>query len=86
MRASPASAADSLAVISRALVILLAFIAAAYRASQGAWVESTGLAALGAGLVLLRAAGTRPALKRYAWLCFSVTAIAVIASFARQYL
>ena len=34
-------------MISRPLVILLAFIAAGMRAAQGAWPETVGLAALG---------------------------------------
>lgn len=73
-------------MISRSLVILLAFLAAGMRAAQGAWIETTGLAALGVGLVLLRLAATRPVLKTYAWLCFATTAAAVVIVFTRQYL
>lgn len=67
-------------------MIMLACVAGAMRAAQGAWTEAIGLAALAAGLVLLRVSETRPALKRYAWLCFLLTAFAVALSFRRQYL
>jgi len=72
-------------VISRPLVILLAFIAAAMRGSQGAWPETIGLAALGTGLLILRVAETKPALKPYAWLCFLLTGAAVVMVFMRNY-
>jgi hypothetical protein len=72
-------------VISRYLVILLAFVAAGIRAAQGAWVETTGLAALGTGLVILKLASTRPALKPLAWLAFLVTALAIGTVLIRQY-
>jgi hypothetical protein len=72
-------------VISRSLVIVLAFGAAAMRAAQGAWPETIGLAALGTGLVILRIAQHRPALKPYAWLCFLLTGAAVVLVFMRQY-
>ena len=64
-------------MISRYLVITLAFGAAAYRGTQGAWLEATGLAALGIGLVLLRLAPGRPVLKPLAWASFGVTACAM---------
>ena len=72
-------------MISRTLVIVLAFVAAGMRASQGAWVETTGLLGLAAGLLCLRAAGQRPAFKTYAWLCFSLTAMAMAIVFWRMY-
>ena len=72
-------------MISRTLVILLAVIAASMRASQGAWVEAGGLAALAGGLLCLRAAGKRPAFKTYAWMCFAVTAMAMVIVFSRNY-
>ena len=65
-------------VISRTLVIILALGAALYRATQGAWVEAGGLAALGAGLVLLALAPRRPALKPLAWVAFLLTAASMI--------
>ena len=55
------------------------------RASQSAWPETIGLAALGTGLVILRVAKQRPALKQYAWLCFLLTGAAVVMVFMRQY-
>jgi len=64
-------------VISRYLVIALALIAAGFKASQGALVETVGLASLALGLVILKLAGTRPGLKPMAWLSFLVTAIAM---------
>lgn len=72
-------------MISRYLVILLAFVAAGIRASQAAWVEATGLAALGTGLVILKWAASRPALKPLAWAAFAVTALAISTVLIRQY-
>jgi hypothetical protein len=71
-------------VISRYLVIALAFIAAAFRASQGAWVETTGLVGLGVGLVVLKLAATKPALRPIAYLAFLVTALAVGVGLGRR--
>lgn len=73
-------------MISRPLIILLAFVAAIFRAQQQAWTEAVGLAALAAGLLLLRAAETRPALRQYAYLAFFLTAVSVISVFYRKYL
>ena len=73
-------------MISRTLVILLAFGAALMRAAQGAVVETIGLTALGAGLVLLRVSAKRPTFKTYAWACFAATAISVAIVFSRRYL
>lgn len=67
-------------MISRLLVIVLAFGAAAFRASQGAWVEAGGLAALGAGLLILR---MWPAQKRVAWIAFALTGAAMVAVLLR---
>jgi hypothetical protein len=64
-------------VISRVLVIALALGVAVYRYSQGAWVEGTGLASLAAGLVVLRLAPSRPAIRPLAYIAFVVTAIAM---------
>ena len=63
-------------MISRYLVITLAFGAAAYRVTQGAWVEATGLGALALGLVLLKLAEARPVLKPLAWMSFGMTVCA----------
>ena len=65
-------------VISRALVIVLAFGAAVYRATQAAWIEAAGLASLGCGLVILGLAARRPALRPLAWLAFLLTAGVVV--------
>ncbi|HWB15045.1 MAG TPA: hypothetical protein VG538_01465 [Vicinamibacterales bacterium] len=64
--------------ISRVLVIVLAFIVAGVQARAGAWVEASGLVALGAGLIILHLAQTRPRVKPLAWLAFAVTAAAMV--------
>ncbi len=70
-------------MVSRYLVITLALAAAAYRASQLAWVEAGGLASLGVGLVILSLAARRPALRPLAWLAFLVTAASIAAVLLR---
>jgi len=72
-------------VVSRFTVIALAFIAAVMRASQGAWIEATGLAGLGAGLVCLKFAKDRPALKPVAIALFVVTGLSIAVVLIRQY-
>jgi len=64
-------------VISRYIVIALAFGVALFQASRGNWIEATGLAGLGAGLVLLRFAPREPRYRRAAYACFVITAVAV---------
>jgi hypothetical protein len=73
-------------VLSRYIVIALAFGLAVYRAAQGAWVESTGLVGLGAGLVMLRVSATRPSLRPLAYLGFLITALSLATSLLRLYL
>jgi hypothetical protein len=73
-------------VITRWLVIILAFLAAGYRASQGAFVEAAGLAALGLGLLVRRLGGDGRATASAAYACFAVTVIAMIVVFVRDYL
>jgi hypothetical protein len=72
-------------VISRFIVIALSFIVAAVQASRGAWIEAGGLICLGSGLVCLRLAPTRPALKTVAWVAFAGTAAAMVLVFLRDY-
>jgi hypothetical protein len=72
-------------VISRPLVIALAFIAASMRGAQGAWTEAIGLGALGTGLLILKLGETRPALRQYAYLCFLFTAASVVMVILRTY-
>jgi hypothetical protein len=76
-------------VVSRTLVIILALIAAGMRASQGAWVETAGLAALATGLIALRIGDARPDFRKrsriYAWLFFSMTAMSMLIVLMRQY-
>ena len=71
-------------MISRYLVILLAFAVAFYRLWQGATIESAGLMGLGAGLLCLRFAATRPTLRWLAWLFFAVTAAACLVVLRRM--
>jgi hypothetical protein len=69
-------------VISRYLVIALAFIAGAMRISQGAWTEATGLFALGVGLAILRFA--RRSLRPAAYVAFAVTALSIVLVLLRR--
>jgi hypothetical protein len=73
-------------MFSRYLVIALALGAAAYRASQGAWIESIGLLGLGLGLIALKVSATRPQLRAIAYLGFLVTALSIGAVLYRNYL
>ena len=73
-------------MISRVIVIILAFGASIYRASEGALVEAGGLAALGAGLWLLRIAGTRASHRNAAYACFGLTALSILIVIVRDYL
>ncbi len=72
-------------MISRYVVITLAFGAAVYRLSQGAWVEAGGLLALGAGLIALTLSARKPAARRVAFVAFGVTALAVVIMVVRRY-
>lgn len=71
-------------MISRYIVIVLAYGAALYRLTQGAVVEAAGLVALGTGLVVLRAAPAPSPYRRLAWLCFLVTAVSIGVVLARS--
>ena len=64
-------------MISRYLVIALAFGAAIMRFSQGAAIEAIGLLGMGGGLVCLKLAERRPAFKKGARLGFAITALAI---------
>jgi hypothetical protein len=68
-------------LISRTLIILMAFGAAAYRAAGGAWVEAGGLAALGAGLLVLR---VLPGQRWLAVLAFALTALSIVVVLMRH--
>ena len=65
-------------MISRHLVIALAFGVAAFRLSQGAWTEAAGLLGLGGGLVCLKLGERRPGLRRFAWVGFAATASSIV--------
>lgn len=73
-------------MISRYLVIALAFGACVVQVSRGAWMEAVGLFGLGAGLTLLKLAESRPILKPGAWAGFAVTAVAIVIVFVQRYL
>jgi hypothetical protein len=64
-------------VISRLLVIVLAFAAAVAQVSRGAYVEAAGLVGLGAGLLILRQWGRDPRRRWLAWAAFGITAAAM---------
>lgn len=72
-------------MISRYLVICLAFVAATFRASQGAWVEAMGLVGLGGGLAILKLAERRPVLKPIAYVGFLATVLSIAIVLIRQY-
>ena len=65
-------------MVSRYLLIVLAFGVGLYRAVQGAWLASGGLFALGAGLVILKLAEGTPRLRPLAYVCFSATAVSIV--------
>ena len=71
-------------MISRYLVIVLAFVAGAMRVSQGAWIEAAGLFGLGAGLAVLKIAGSRRASKPIAYVLFGVTAVSIVVVLLRR--
>ena len=71
-------------MISRLLVIALAFGVAVVKAMQGAWVESIGLAGLAGGLAALRFVTNRTVARPIAWGCFLVTALAIVVVLIRQ--
>ncbi len=70
-------------MISRVIVIALAFVVAAVRFSQGAWVEGSGLVGLGAGLIIWHLSERRRALRPLAWVGFAATAVAVVTTILR---
>lgn len=72
-------------MVTRTLVIVLSFGVAAFQATRGNWMEVAGLIGLGTGLILLRLASTRPALRWAAWICFAVTAAAMLHVYRRDY-
>jgi hypothetical protein len=72
-------------VISRYLVIALAFVAAAMQFQRGWWLEGLGLFALGFGLVALKVAATRAVWKRVAWVSFGATALSILIVLARRW-
>jgi hypothetical protein len=65
-------------VISRYVLTALVFGIGLMRVVQGAWMAAAGLFAMGAGLVLLKMAERKPALRPYAYVCFLGTAAAII--------
>ena len=70
-------------MISRYLVIALAFGAAAYRFSQGAMLEAFGLVGLGGGLLCLKLAERRPVFKRLSRVGFTMTIVAIATALFR---
>jgi len=72
-------------LISRYLVITLAFVAGAMRVSQGAWVEAAGLFGLGTGLAILKFAPGRPAIKPIAYLALLVAVLSIAIVLIRRF-
>lgn len=72
-------------MFTRYFVIVLAFGVAVLQATRAHWIEAAGLAGLGTGLLLLRLARARPALRWLAWMCFAVTAAAMVVVYRRDY-
>jgi hypothetical protein len=72
-------------LVSRYLVIALAFIAGAMRISQGGWVEAAGLFGLGAGLAMLKLAAWRPALKPAAYVFLAITFLCIVIVLIRRF-
>jgi hypothetical protein len=71
-------------VISRYLVITLAFVAAGVRASQSAWIEACGLAGLGLGLTFLKLATRWPILRVAAYAGFTCTGLSMLLVLLRR--
>jgi hypothetical protein len=72
-------------VISRYIVIALALGVALFQASRGNYVESTGLFGLAIGLGLLRFAPKNAPYRRFAYVFFAITAVAVGFVLYRRY-
>ena len=72
-------------MISRYLVIALAFAVAVMQFQRGAWTEGLGLFALGFGLVALKLAATRAAWKRIAWISFGATGLSILVVLLRRW-
>ena len=64
-------------MLSRYILIALAFGVAIYRATEGAYLASAGLVALGGGLVVLKLAERKPRLRLLAYICFGATAVSI---------
>lgn len=65
-------------MISRYVLTAVVFAVGVYRLTQGAWLASAGLFAMGAGLVVLKIAEKKPAVRPYAYACFLGTAAAIV--------
>lgn len=66
-------------MITRYLLIVVVFAVGTYRATQGAWLAAAGLFAMGLGLVVLKVAETKPAVRPIAYVCFLATAATIAA-------
>lgn len=71
-------------MVSRFILIVLAFGVGLYRASEGAWLAAVGLFALGGGLLVLKAAEKRPRIRPLAYVCFLATAVAIAVILIQQ--
>lgn len=73
------------ASFSRTVAIVAALGVAGVQMTRGNWFEVAGLLGLSGGLVLLRLAPGKPLVRWLAWVCFGVTAAAVVFVFRRDY-
>lgn len=64
-------------MFSRYILMVLVFAVGAFRLTQGAFLAAGGLFAMGAGLVILKVAERKPALRPYAYACFAGTAAVI---------
>jgi hypothetical protein len=71
-------------LVSRYLVIALAFAAALMQFQRAAWLEGLGLFCLGFGLVALKMAASRAVWKRVAWISFIATALSILIALVRR--
>ena len=63
--------------MTRYLLIALALGLGFYRLVQGSWLPSTGLLALAVGLIVLKVAEHRPALRPLAYVCLAATVVTI---------
>lgn len=71
--------------MTRYVLIVLALALGVYRLSQGAWIPSTGLLTLAAGLIALKVAERRPSLRPIAYICFAGAFVTIVVVLVQRY-